>query len=246
MRLSSFLPFIILVFSLTSCSKEKKEIYLTAEENYKLGIDLLSKKKYSKATKKFDKIYFENPGNPITPYAEIMQAYSLYLDGKYDESIDILSNFLRYHPMHEDVDYVLYLRSLCYYMQISDTERDQSKAIYAKESFEDLINSFPSSKYSSTISEKINIINEYLAGKEMQIGREYLRIKNPAAAVNRFNTVKNDFSKTSQLEESLYRLVEGYLMLGLKDEAIKNSLALEANFKDGIWYKKSTNLLKKY
>lgn len=245
MRILNLLSFLILIINLVSCSKDKKEKYRTAEENYKMGIDLLSKKKYDKAAKKFDKIYFENPGNPITPYAEIMQAYSLYLDGKYDESIDIITNFLRYHPMHNDADYALYLRSLCYYMQISDIERDQGKAMYAKESFHELVSNFPSSKYSLMAPEKLNTIDEFLAGKEMNIGREYLRIKNPAAAINRFNNVKDEFNKTSQFEESLYRLVEGYLMLGLKADAEKYALILERDFRGGEWYKKSTNILKK-
>jgi outer membrane protein assembly factor BamD len=47
---------------------------------------LLEAGKYKKAAEEFEKVYFQHPGDPLTPQAELMEAYSLYLDGKYEDA----------------------------------------------------------------------------------------------------------------------------------------------------------------
>ena len=240
-----FLPFILLIMSLTSCkSKLLEEEIIPAQVSYDSGIAQLEKGEYKKAAEHFEKVFFQHPGNEITPYAELMQAYSLYLAGEYDESADVLDIFIKLHPRHRDIGYAYYLQALDNYVQISSVMLDQSRTRYAKEGFEEIINRFPGSKYALDAALKIDLVNDHLAGKEMLVGRYYLTKKNPVAAVKRFQTVIDQYETTSHAEEALYRLVETNLMLGLKDEAAKYADVLGHNYPEGHWYRQAMGMLR--
>jgi len=87
------------------------------------------------------------------------------------------------------------------------------------------------------------MVNDQLAGKEMTIGRYYLREGQTLAAVGRFRTVIDRYQTTSHTPEALYRLVESYLTLGLLDEAQKNGAVLGANYPNDQWYADAYRLL---
>jgi outer membrane protein assembly factor BamD len=77
----------------------------------------------------------------------------------------------------------------------------------------------------------------------MEIGRYYLKRGNYAAAVNRFRVVVENFQTTTQTPEALYRLVEAYLRLGLRDEAKTAGAILGYNFQSTVWYQDAFTLL---
>jgi outer membrane protein assembly factor BamD len=87
------------------------------------------------------------------------------------------------------------------------------------------------------------MVNDQLAGKEMNIGRYYLRQGDTLAAINRFKGVIERYQTTSHAPEALYRLVEGYLTLGLADEAKKNGAVLGYNYPGDPWYGDAYKLL---
>ena len=71
------------------------------------------------------------------------------------------------------------------------------------------------------------MVNDQLAGKEMSIGRWYLRNKQPLAAAGRFKSVIDRYQTTSHTPEALYRLVEAYATLGILEEAKRNGAKME-------------------
>jgi outer membrane protein assembly factor BamD len=64
------------------------------------------------------------------------------------------------------------------------------------------------------------------------------------AAANRFRTVIEKFETTSHTPEALHRLVEVYLLLGVKEQAEHYAAVLGHNFPESKWYKYSYNLLR--
>ncbi len=223
--------------------KQNEDLVVPAPELYQQAVTLLEKKDYNKAAEEFGKVFFQHPGDPITPQTELMQAYSLFLATEYDEAIDVLDTFIKLHPMNVDVAYAYYLKALSHYMQISSVKLDQSRTALAKESFEDVIKRFPSTKYAIDAALKIDLVNDHLAGKEMEVGRYYLRKKNPIAAIKRFQAVINEYQTTSHAEEALYRLTESYLTLGLKNNAQIYASVLGNNYPQGKWYSYAYELL---
>jgi len=65
----------------------------------------------------------------------------------------------------------------------------------------------------------------------------------PLAAVNRFRRVVTEYQTTSHSEEALHRLVEAYLTLGLRDQALAAGATLGYNYPGSDWYKMSYQLL---
>lgn len=241
-----FLLIVIASLALVSCKSKftDSEAVVPAEELYNTALKDLEEGEYKKASLGFEKVFFQHPGNIITPKAELMQAYSLYLAGEYDEVVDVLDIFIKLHPRHEDIAYAYYLKALANYTQISNVKLDQSRTRYARVGLEEVINRFPGSKYAIDAALKIDLVNDHLAGKEMLIGWYYLKKKNLVAAIKRFQTVVEQYDTTSHIPEALYRLVESNLMLGLTDEAKKYATVLRYNYPDSSWDKYSYNLLK--
>jgi len=241
--------FLLIIFTsllLTSCKSKVLDVdaMTPAQELYDEGLAQLKLKKYKKAASEFEKVFYQHPGNSMTPNAELMNAYSLYLAGEYDEAVDIIDVFIKLHPRNKNIGYAYYLGAISNYVQISDTKLDQSKTKHAKEWLEEVIARFPKSKYATDAALKIDLVNDHLAGKEMSVGRYYLKKKNPIAAIKRFQTVVDKYDTTSHISEALYRLVESNMMLGLKNEAKKYDAVLKHNYPNNKWTGYSKNLLK--
>ncbi|MGB1068337.1 MAG: outer membrane protein assembly factor BamD, partial [Henriciella sp.] len=87
------------------------------------------------------------------------------------------------------------------------------------------------------------MFDDHLAGKEMEIGRWYLRNNQHLSALNRFRNVVRDYDTTLHAEEALHRLVETYLSLGLRHEAVSAAAVLGYNYPQSEWYADSYSLL---
>ncbi len=86
--------------------------------------------------------------------------------------------------------------------------------------------------------------HDHLAGKEMDVGRYYLRNNQYVAAINRFNTVVEDYQTTTHVPEALHRMVEAYLAMGVLPEAQKNAATLGYNYPGSEWYADTYKLFK--
>ena len=91
---------------------------------------------------------------------------------------------------------------------------------------------------------KIDLTNDHLAGKEMAVGRYYLKRGDFIGAINRFRTVIDQYQTTPQIAESLERLTEAYYSLGLDSEAQTAAAVLGRNYPGSAWYQNAFNILK--
>lgn len=238
--------YVIISLLCVGCSsKNDDDIILPAETSYRNGLSLLKEGEYRKAADAFDKTYLDNQGDPLSAYAELMEGYSLYQGSEYEEATDVLDAFIEMHPGHEDIAYAHYLKSLCYYMQVGDVHIDQTPALNAKVAFESIMTRFPHTKYATDVSMKMDLVNDHLAAKEMLIGRYYLRKKSPVPAIKRFQTVIKQYETTPQTPEALYRIAEGFKMIGLESEVQKYLSVLVYNFPDNKWAKAGMDLQKR-
>jgi len=205
---------------------------------YQEGIELLNKKKYKKAAEKFANIYYEEPGGQITPYAELMEAYSYYLQEDYKDCIDILDNFILLHPVHYKIEWAYYLRANAAFEHIHDIYYDQNDTLDAKNFLQEVLERFPHSKYRDDIRTKLSTIDDYLNAREMYIGKYYMMGRNnPIAAINRFLPIAS--TDSPHQGEALFRLYEATRSLGLKDEASYYANRLTNKFPDSTWAQKA-------
>ena len=234
-------------FLATGCSSSKLSAPET--EGEKLAIlynDALKKAKgkdYVDAAISFEDIERQYPYSSWSNQAQLMAAFCYLRSNMHDESLDVIDRYLALNPGSKEIDYAYYMKGVNYFNQVSDVQRDQSMTLIALQSFKEVINRFPESDYAKDAEIKIVILNDRLAGKEMDIANQYQRDHQWISAVNRYNFIVNTFEQTRYAPEALHRLVEIYLTLGLRNEAKKYAATLGHNYQSSYWYKASYNLI---
>jgi outer membrane protein assembly factor BamD len=200
---------------------------------------------YEQAAKLFDEVERQHPYSIWARRAQLMSGFNYYLAQKYTDAISSAQRFLTIHPGSPDAAYAQYLLSMSYYQQIADVTRDQSSTQLASNAFGELIRRYPNSRYATDARLKLDLIQDHLAGKEMEIGRFYERTGEWLAASYRFRNVVDNYQTTTHAPEALERLVETNLALGIPDEAWKAAAVLGKNYPDTYWYRQSLRLLAK-
>ncbi len=230
---------------LAACASKKEDTSLmTAEQLYTKGHRRLVKTNYKKAAEYFEKVEMEHPYSKWAVKSKLMGAYAHYKNGSYDDAIMSLERFIKYHPGNDDIAYAYYLRGICFYDQISTSDKDQSYTQKAHDALSDVVLLFPNTPYAADASKKLNLTIERKAGQEMEIGRYYLNNKNYLSALNRFQTVVDKYQTTAHIEEALYREVEIYTLVGLTTEAQKAAKILNLNYPQSSWTEKALKLVK--
>jgi len=211
---------------------------------YIKGADALDRGENKEAARLFSEVDRQHPYSQWAVKAQLMEAYAYYSDMNYDDAIKALNQYIELHPGNGDIGYAYYLRALSNYERISDVRRDQTSAREALKGLKEVINRFPQTEYAKDAKLKVALINDHLAGAEMEIGRYYVKQHLYIAAVGRFKAVVDKYQTTSHVPEALERMVECYAALGLFAEAKKNAAVLGYNFPGSEWYNDAYKLLK--
>ena len=237
---------ILLTVFLFSCSKSEK-ISLVQEKNietqmieaFKEGYQELEKGDVLFAAKKFNEAELLFPQSEWAPRAALMAAYSYYSQDYYYDAEYELNRFLKVYPNEKNVAYAHYLLGMVYYEKIVDEKKDLEPLIMAEKKFKFIEQKYPNTDFALDASYKLDLIQDYLASKEMYIGMHYIKKKKWIAAINRFKNVVNKYDKTSFIDEALHRLVELHYNLGLIEESQKYASLLGYNYQSSEWYSKS-------
>ena len=248
LRLFSILFLFIYTFILFSCTQKeselhKNEINTTPESLYKIAMIDTNKKNYEDASINFQKIINQFPLSNEGIQSQIMLAFIDYLKLDYTNAIYKFDKIINFYPSHKNIDYVFYMKAICYYEQINNAELDGENTKKSLKYFNKLINFYPESEYSRDSQQKILLINENIASKHMDIALFYLNQKKYLAALNRFNIVVNKYSKTKYTPEALFRLIEIYYILGMTEDAKKTAAIISFNYPESQWYRYAYNLL---
>ncbi|MDU9002571.1 outer membrane protein assembly factor BamD [Sedimentitalea todarodis] len=240
---------VLIVAFLASCGgsgrtdrTESLEGY-TPEQIFERGEFDLARARTDDAAWYFSEIERLYPYSSWAKRALIMQAFSYHQGKDYPNSRAAAQRYIDFYPTDEDAAYAQYLLALSYYDQIDEVGRDQGLTFQALQALRTVIEVYPDSEYATTAILKFDLAFNHLAGKEMEIGRYYLRRSHYTAAINRFRVVIEDFQTTSHTAEALFRAIEAYLSLGLLDEAQTAGAILGYNYRSSEWYDDAYKLL---
>ena len=229
-----------LLFALAACggSAAKNQTYIEkpVDDLYNNAMDQLISEDYNKAASTFGEVESQHPYSVWATKSQLMEIYADYANGKFDEAILAADRFIQLHPGNKDIAYAYYVKAICYYIQITDVGRDQKITEQAVKALDDVVRRFPDSKYARDAKLKLDFTHDHLAGKEMEIGRYYLKSGEYLAAMNRFRRVIDNYQTTTHVPEALERLVECDLALGLTTEARENAAVLGYNYPGSHWY----------
>ena len=244
--------FFLVSFFLTNCAKKEKTSLVVEEdvelqmirafregyEEFKLGDSLFAAKKFNEAELLF-------PQSAWAPKAALMAAYVYYADDYYFDAQFELERFIKTYPKSADLNYAHFLLAMCYYEQIVDEKKDLGPLLQAQEKFNFVIKNYPDTDYALDAEYKLDLIQDYLASKEMYIAMHYLKKRKWIASINRYKTVVEQYEKTIYVEEALHRLVELYYTIGLENESQKYASLLGYNYQSSKWYEKSYKIFNK-
>ena len=217
-------------------ARSPAEIFADASEN-------LKDDKPKTAAFLFDEVERLYPYSEEAKDAMLLSAVASYEAQEYDKAVVAAERFIGFYPSDDQTPYARYIVAQSYYEQIVDVGRDQGMTVQARQALDELIARHPDSDYAKDAELKRDTTLDQLAGKEMEVGRYYLKNGQYIGAINRFQTVAKRFDTTSHVEEALHRLVEANLALGLVDEAKANAAVLGHNYPGSDWYSSSYNLL---
>ncbi len=237
----------MLLSGCASSGKKGDTKYVARDVNtlYNAAKDKLDREQFEVAAALFDEVERQHPYSPWARRAQLMSSFSYYRGKKYNESVSAARRFLSIHPGNKDAPYAYYLIALSYYEQISDVTRDQKITEQALAALGEVQRRYPNSRYAADSGLKIDLVNDHLAGKQMEIGRFYERRALWLAASLRFREVVDKYDTTTHAPEALYRLTETYLAMGIPAEAKKSAAVLGANYPGSKWYERAYALIQK-
>jgi len=187
---------------------------------------------FEKAVTLLEKLEGRAAGTPLAQQAQLDKAYAQFKAGEIAQAQATLDRFMKMHPASPALDYALYLKGLAtfndnlglfgFLSRQELSERDQQAAKESFESFRDLVNRFPESKYAPDSRLRMTYTVNSLAAHEVHVARYYYTRGAYVAAINRAQTAVTDFAGAPAIEEALYLLFKSYDALGmtnLRDDA---------------------------
>jgi len=212
---------------------------------YSEGMSYLKKREYDKATEIFNELEIQHPYSAFAAKGQLMAGFAHYKANEYEEAILTLSKFIELNANHESIAYALYLKAYSYYERMPDVNLDQNLSKRAYEEFSELINRFPKTKYAKKSAKHINSLKNHLAAREIKVGKFYQSQGFFLAGIKRYKTVLSEYKKSTHIPESIFRLIECYISMGLTKQSLYLYKVLEYNFPKSQWGKEARGLILK-
>tara|TARA_B100000575_G_scaffold283570_1_gene276570 strand:- start:413 stop:1003 length:591 start_codon:yes stop_codon:yes gene_type:complete len=179
------LIFFLLISLLTNCAKKEKTSLIIEEDAelqmiraFREGYDEFRKGDALYAAKKFNEAELLFPQSAWAPKAALMAAYVYYAEDYYFDAESELERFIKTYPKNPDLNYAHFLLGMCYYEKIVDEKKDLGPLLKAQDKFNFIVKNYPNSDYALDAEYKLDLIQDYLASKEMYIGTHYMKKKN--------------------------------------------------------------------
>ena len=227
--LSVYLPFLIISFVFSSCTKKKEPLVIQAapippgkpvEEVYELGLKRYKQKRYQEAIEQFEAVKNNYPFHPDAVEAELYTAESYYDWGKYLQAAEAYGTFRKMHPYHKKAPYALLRQGESYAKEAPKTyDRDLTYCKEALQVFDNFFRRYPDSQYVSEARSFARDCRWKLAGHEFYVGRFYYRTKKYEASINRLKGVLSKHSGFGFDEQAAWYLGLDYMKLKDYDEA---------------------------
>ena len=250
-KLIIIFSFFVLVSCVNNNEKEINNVITNDDlesdmiEAYNEGLKALNLGDAVYASKKFNEAELLFPQSEWAPKALLMSSYAYWSQQYYSNSISELKRFIEVYPTHNNLDYAYYLLAINYYDSIADEKKDLKSLLESKKYFEIVLEKFSDTDYSLDAKYKLDLIQDYLAAKEIYIARHYIKKKKWIPAINRLKTIVNEYNTTIYIEEALHRLVEIHYSIGLENEAKKYAKTLGYNYETSKWYEESYRIFNK-
>jgi len=234
---------LVAALALAACGTTKDETSdWDAQKLYSEAKTLMNERGYEQAIKLFEKLESRYPYGRYAQQAQLDTAYAYYKSEEPELAILACDRFIKLHPNHPDVVYAYYLKGLVNFKEdigiLGDvvnkdlSQRDPKAARESFNTFRELVERYPNSKYAEDSRLRMQYLINSLASYEVHVARYYYRRGAYVAAINRAQTAITGYPNAPAHEEALFLLVKSYDKLGLNDLRDDSDRVLRQNFPD--------------
>lgn len=221
---------------LAACGSTPQDEFanIASDKLYADAKDDAAEGNYELAIKKLEKVEARASGTLLSQQAQIDLAHAYFRTGEKAQALAKLERFIRLHPTSPALDYAFYLQGLVNFnenlglfgkLSRQDlSERDQQASRDAYESFKQVVDRFPQSRYAEDARLRMNHVVNSLAAGEVHVARYYLRRGAHLAAANRAQQAVKEYNQSPATEEALFIMAQAYDKLGLvqlRDDSLR-------------------------
>ncbi|MFZ2987667.1 outer membrane protein assembly factor BamD [Ideonella sp.] len=215
----------LLVVTAGCASNDSDELKGSAEKLYADAKEDMASGAWATAIKALERVEGRAGGGLLAQQSQLDLAYAYWKSSEKAQALATLDRFIKLNPSSPGLDYALYLRGLINFNEDlgilgavagqKQSERDQQASRESYQSFKQLSDQFPDSKYTPDAKLRMDYIVNALADYEVHVARYYLRRGALVAAANRAQQALTVYPQTPATEEALFILAEAYDKLGL-------------------------------
>ena len=210
-----------------------REAYTTAKNSVERG-------NYGRGIQIFEAIQARYPFSELSRQLQLDLMYAYYKAGQTEQAVETADTFMRENPIHERVDYALYIKGLAYFEDEAGflerrfkkdvTERPPADVEEAYSSFRRLVERYPASQYAPDAEQRMVFLKNRLADYENHVAEYYLRRGAYVASLNRAKSALEEYNGAPANAKSLRIMEKAYEKLGMTDLAADARRVREANF----------------
>jgi len=232
----------ILCSTLLACAgndKERTEIQ-NITEAYDTAQESVEKGNYRKGIQIFEAIQARFPFSNLSRQIQLELLHAYYQSGQREQAIETADTFMRENPIHDRVDYALYIKGLAYYepetaflerwFKRDTSSRPPVEVDLAYDTLRRLVTRYPNSEYAADAQQRMLAIKKRMSIYENHVAEYYLRRGAYIAAANRAKSALEAYNGVKSNETSLRIMVKAYENLGMTDLAADAKRVLDANF----------------
>ncbi len=233
---------LFLVSALSSATAKEPQ---TPEQMYEYAVRQLDRGYYEKAVMMFERIKTRYPFSKYAVLSELRIGDAHFKKGEYLEAVDAYRNFIKLHPRHPELDYVVYRIGLSQFKDAPKwVQRDQTSTRQMLATIARFDERFPDSEYLDEVLEMRAEGRSRLARGVFAIGQFYYRRGRYntrghereaafGAALGRFEQVLDEYPDVTDVAvDAMYHIGLIHLSLGEMDKAAETLDRLKSRYPD--------------
>jgi outer membrane protein assembly factor BamD len=228
------------LFAACANNDEQETVINDVTEAYETAKTSVSRGNYRRGIQIYEAIQARYPFSDLSRQLQLDLMYAYYKAGMKEQAIETADTFMRENPIHERVDYALYIKGLTYFEDEAGflekrfnrdvTQRPPKEVDEAYSSFRRLVERYPASMYAPDAEQRLVFLKNRLSEYENHVADYYLRRGAYIASLNRAKSALEDYNGAEGNADSLRIMEQAYEKLGMHDLAADARRVLELNF----------------
>jgi outer membrane protein assembly factor BamD len=231
---------VLLALNLSGCGNKSREQVGSADKLYEMAKRAADNGNYRDATQYYEQLEARFPFTNAARQGQLDLMYAYYKNREPEAAIDQADQFIRENPAHPRVDYAYYIKGLTQFERNPNflerwfnadlSQRPPIDARKSFQSFQTLVQRFPSSEYAEDARQRMIFLRNRLASYEVYVASHYLERGAYVGAINRAKYAVENYDGSPQIRQALLIMAESYRRLGMTDLAADTEKVLGENY----------------